>query len=289
MSEEKSPLISGDLIGLSKPASKLIDAVRSGTGQLFEPQRIRRKAKAEADSLIILAHAKAEEKDIILRASERLAYQEIRRQKNIEAITKGGIEHLPDTVNDEKVDEDWMAYFLDFCQDVSNEQMRTLWAKILSGETAAPGSFSLRTLSAVRLITKGHAEIFTKFSAFAWEMDGQMFHFESPRTKELRDRAGVNTEKRLLLDHIGLLNTDPQLGFVFKPNSEYMLGYHNKLYILKPKHPAPVKTSINLFTDIGNELYPISGARQNVEYERSMVEYWKSHSIDVSLRGESMS
>ncbi len=43
-----------DLGNLSEAASKLIEAVSNFTGIIFEPTRIRRKAKAEADAKLIL-------------------------------------------------------------------------------------------------------------------------------------------------------------------------------------------------------------------------------------------
>lgn len=44
-----------DQKGLSEPVTKLVDTVSSGVGILYEPTRIRRKARAEADAAIILA------------------------------------------------------------------------------------------------------------------------------------------------------------------------------------------------------------------------------------------
>ena len=46
-----------DLGKLSKPISKLIEAVSQGIGTLYEPTKIRRKAKAQADAALIKAEA----------------------------------------------------------------------------------------------------------------------------------------------------------------------------------------------------------------------------------------
>ncbi len=51
-----------DLRALSKPATKLIEAVRSATGIIYEPTRIRRKAKADADAKAAEAKAATDAK-----------------------------------------------------------------------------------------------------------------------------------------------------------------------------------------------------------------------------------
>jgi hypothetical protein len=60
-----------DLGKLSEPATKIVEAVRSAAGVLYEPTRIRRRAKAEADAAVIFAKNKEEVQEIELRAAER--------------------------------------------------------------------------------------------------------------------------------------------------------------------------------------------------------------------------
>ena len=75
-----------DLNGLAEPATKLIEAVSSAIGVLYEPRRIREKAKAEGDAAVILALKGEEVQEINVRATERLAIKELRRQRHIESI-----------------------------------------------------------------------------------------------------------------------------------------------------------------------------------------------------------
>ena len=107
-------LVDFDLGNLSKPVTKLIEAVRAASGAWFEKDRIIRRAEAEGEAKVIHALADATVKQIALRARERLAFQEIRRQQNIEKITGTAIHALPAEVNDESVDPDWMSYFFEF-------------------------------------------------------------------------------------------------------------------------------------------------------------------------------
>src|SRR5437016_4468971 len=97
MAEQNFSLV--DLKALSKPAVKLIEAVRSAVGILYEPTQIRLKAKAEANAAIILARNRQQITEIEIRASERLINREIRRQQNIEQITRNALHALPDKVD----------------------------------------------------------------------------------------------------------------------------------------------------------------------------------------------
>jgi hypothetical protein len=58
------------------------------------------------------------------------------------------------------VDPDWVARFFGSAQDVSNEDMQKLWARILAGEVVKPGTFSLRTLEVLKNLSQREAERF---------------------------------------------------------------------------------------------------------------------------------
>ncbi|MEO8422213.1 MAG: hypothetical protein ABI457_13565 [Hyphomicrobium sp.] len=85
------PPVSGILAPLSAPVVKLIESVGDAVGVIYEPTRIRRRAKAEADALITNARAEVEVAEIADRAMKRLAYQEVKRQINIENIIADSI------------------------------------------------------------------------------------------------------------------------------------------------------------------------------------------------------
>ena len=172
-----------DLGDLSKPATKLIQTVGKFIGVVYEPQHIRRRAKAEADAARILAVAQVDTDRILaegrlelqedlqqkaLRASERISNRELRRQANIEAVVCRALHQLPDSVGKEAVEEDWIAEFFNVCQDVSNGEMQTIWARLLAGEVTEPGTYSRRTLYFVRLLSPFDAAIFQNICNYIW-------------------------------------------------------------------------------------------------------------------------
>jgi hypothetical protein len=216
--------------GLSKPAVKLIEVVSSGIGALYEPVAIRRRADAEAQKLLKLETAKAEaeelRKDIQLtrhlgrlqsfvksdpglveRAKARLATQEIQGQLNVEAIADGAMKHLPQDVSEDPVSDDWRQRFFKLAADVSDEDMRELWSKVLAGEVSQPKTYSPRTLEILHGITANEAALFTRFASLC---PLSPFHGALVLNDWNYGLApyGVTFEDVLLLREIGLVTPD---------------------------------------------------------------------------------
>ncbi len=183
-----------DLAGLSKPLTKLVEVLAIGTGKLYEPTHIRRIAKAKADEFkiisdplgnnlylptkyengnLVIDNTKTE--DLLVRAQNRFLFQEAQKQINIESVIgkayKAIEEEIIDLkeeyiVSDKPVDKDWILRFFNSIEDISNEQMQEIWAKVLAGEIKQPKSFSLRTLEGLKNLSHNEAKLFEKYSNF---------------------------------------------------------------------------------------------------------------------------
>jgi len=154
--------------GFGRAAEKLADTVRHVVDLTFTANRLRAKAHAVADSEVILARGRADVQDIETRMIERLRKRESRRQHNIENISLKAVKALPspDQISGEPVNEDWTTRFFEECADIGDEEMQQLWARILAGEVGQPGSFSPRTLSIVRNLTKPEAQMLSSAALF---------------------------------------------------------------------------------------------------------------------------
>lgn len=273
-----------DLKGISEPITKLIETVSNAIGILYEPTRIRREARAEADAAVILAKNKAEIKDIEMRASERFYNQEIRRQRNIENITKKAVDALPERVSKEPLDEDWVYQFFQHCQDIGNDEMQSLWGRLLAGEVTNPGSFSLRTLRLVKEISKEDAHLFTKLCTFVWKDEEQkLFPVILDIYNEHISETGLNFSSLLHLDSLGLIKLETITGFALSTDtSELNLFYNDKSHFLKlPGGKKDLEIGVALLTAIGAELAPISGTKPSEEYRRWIVDCWRKKDIVV--------
>jgi uncharacterized repeat protein (TIGR03899 family) len=253
-------------------------------------------AQVEVAAEISKAQVKTEIEAIEDRAKERIRKRELRRQKNIEAIVQKAILQLPAQVNDKKPDEDWIASFFDQCQAVQNEEMQTLWAKLLAGEVARPGTFSLRTLALVKMIRKEEADIFTRFCTCVWVREDKeplailfggregLFVGRPAITK-----IGCSFEELVHLQSLGLIfsaPTDLEIvrslaadvetpsvfgGVPFDPDSPPdVLSYYGRRYKwIRRRDAFPLGDVI--LTAIGKELAPIAGGQPNEDYRNEIV------------------
>jgi hypothetical protein len=137
--------------GFGRAAEKLADTIRHVVDIVVGPDRIRARAQAQADAALIIAEGRAHVQEIEVRAVERLRKRETRRQQNIERITLKAVAALPpaEQISEQPVNSDWTTRFFEECHDISDEQMQEIWAKIMAGEVARPGSFGPRTLTIV--------------------------------------------------------------------------------------------------------------------------------------------
>ena len=256
-----------DLGKLSEPITKLVEVVSNAVGAVYEPTRIRRRAKAEADTALIAAAGREAVSTLERRSRARVAAVEARRQRNIESVVRGAADLLPSSVSREPVDEDWVIAFFEQCQDVSNDQMQTLWSRILSGEVTKPGSFSLRTLAAVKTLSRHDADLFSRFCAFVWlTPDGPLPVIEDTTTINLGDR-GIGLGDLLNLEGIGLLNYQLVTLLTWRTeHSEVDIRYYHWHHLVSsPLRPLEIPTQVVL-TGVGAELAPIAGGLPCEEY-----------------------
>ena len=144
--------------------------------------------------------------------TQRIEFQEKKRQANIVSVVREAAAELGDKeAPDHELDPDWTARFFDSVQDVSSEDMRKLWAKILSGEVENPGRTSLRTLDILKNMTRVDAQKFRKFCDFV--IDDFVYY---PENYEIH-HSELWYDNVIYLQDIGLLHTASDLvkTFVF--------------------------------------------------------------------------
>ena len=178
---------------LVSPCEKLISAAQCAIGKAYEPRYIKRMAEAKAYEIRQVSQAMAESSDVpisydkgaiamdttdfdelVKRTQNRLAYQELRKQTNIESVLSNSYIELENEppVTDDPIDQDWLIRFFNSVEDISNEQMQCLWGKILAGEIKQPNSFSMRTLNILKNLTQREAELFTHLSPYIFTCPG---------------------------------------------------------------------------------------------------------------------
>ena len=134
------------------------------------------QAASEAEALPIIAAAQAEARQYLMASdaqvhgeleitrdnvTQRIAFQEKKRLANIRDVVSDAAAVLGDKeVDDHEPDPDWTARYFDYVQDVTSDDLKKLWARILAGEVESPGRTSLRTLSILRDMSQRDARMF---------------------------------------------------------------------------------------------------------------------------------
>jgi hypothetical protein len=181
-----------DVAGLGKAAETLIDRISAGIGKRYKPRAIRNEGGALAEALLdtecakvdakvyeIVKVAEAESKANLIRlqgdieaaklrerAGARFLNTAIRKQANVEAIIDKSVALLESAKEEEPatIEDDWIMRFLEYAENVSNEQLRQVWARILADKAVATRrSMSLLTLDSLRLMEPHQAESFEAF------------------------------------------------------------------------------------------------------------------------------
>lgn len=217
---------------LAKPINTLIEKISDATGVLYEPTRIRRKAKAEADAIKTNALVNLEIEEIQKRALNRLVNEEIKKQENIENITEKSFNSLEENATPENIENDWLSNFFDKCKLISDDEMQNLWAKILAGEANNPGTYSKRTIEFMGTMDKFDADLFNKLAIFCWnfgEAQPIILSFEDKETCEI-----LNYNQLVHLSNIGLISLETfGLSKIIKNENQRNISYCGRLVTLK--------------------------------------------------------
>lgn len=243
------------LEGLSKPINTLIEKISNATGVLYEPTKIRRKAKAEADAKKTKVLANLEIEEIQKRALTRLVNEEIRKQENIENITEKCFESLEENAKPENIEDDWINNFFDKCKLISDNEMQNLWAKVLAGEANNPGRYSKRTIEFMSTMDKYDAELFNKLATFCWnfaEPQPIILSFEDKETSDILNYRELNH-----LNNIGLISLETiGLSRIIKNQDQINISYCSRLVTLKFPNSEFYKLSIGhvSLTKIGKDI-----------------------------------
>lgn len=269
---------------LVSPAEKLIDAVQGAIGKIYEPHYTKKMAIAEAKGISLISQAIRENGDMsIIYKSDKLTIknkyvkhylqniqdvnmaQAIRKQITKESIADLAYDILsenPDIKVSNDIDRDWINKFFEYAQDITDEDLKILWARILAGEIRQSGSVSRRTLSILYNLSKKEALIFENICGYAYKL-GNSYQVPNIFNPELG--FYMKPEDMLTMEECGLVHSLTNLDktakliqgeFFFASNGEIAIYAQSQR---KNKQEETLNIKGFQFTSSGNELVPIIG------------------------------
>ncbi len=256
------------------------------------------EAESDAQSLIIIAKAQAKARQSIDTTIESgrgmveitrdditqsIEFQGRKRLANSSSVVMSAAEELGDKeIPDHEPDPDWTARFFDCVQDVSSEDMQRIWARILAGEVESPGRTSLRTLDALRNMTKRDAEIFRDICDFVF--DGHFVFYEE---KYVHRYDSLKCDNLLHLQDCGLINTGPFLKKTLQWSDEKEIGlaYQSRALMMKgtPSAKEVLELPVVLLTTAGQELFRTVQYTLHIGYLQSFAKFLKSKNCELSF------
>ncbi len=295
-----------DIFGVGKITEKFLDVISKGVGKIYEPIHIKRMAKARSEELNIIHNSLPEEQKGLLtnfhyqngsteltyeskqtlqqRMNERLLYQEMKRQNNIDNIVINAYNEMScfDSVSGKALDENWITAFFDLSANISESQMQLIWGKILAGEIKEPGSFSIRTLDLLRKMSSDEANLFAKISPFILRCKGDStgnlidYFLMDGLNGQLLKKYGIDFPKILLLNEAGLIIDNTWISFAIEiepAQTEYISGITGKIAVKNlGTETYKLSHSAFLLTEAGKELWKISSmASDNKERSKEYM------------------
>ena len=291
--------------------------------QESKAQLIAAEGYAESLQIRIEAHSRARESltskdlkiagelDIENTVKQRIQFQERKRQLNIEAVVKKAAVQLgDDVVADSEPDHDWTARFFTEVQDVTSEDLQSLWAKVLAGEVRQVKSTSIRTLSILKNIDQGTAHLFTKFcSACVFLPPGEGVMIDA-RVPSLGGNAAQNSLKAHGLD-FGTLNVLNEHGLIIADYNSWFnyqicinlpipaasktppvripFVFQNHSWVLIPTNKRQPSNDFKLsgvaLTRSGQELSKIVDLQPMSNFEKALKEFFRKSNLQMTKTG----
>ncbi len=283
---------------LISPAEKLIDNVTAALGKAYLPCYTKKMADAKAYEIQKIGSAirdncdmpiqynsdqtfqidVSDYEELIKRTGARIAFQEITKQENIEAVVYNAYSTLEDSelVSNDPVDTGWMMRFMNSVEDINDSDLQKLWGKILAGEVKKPNSYSLRTLEVLKNISKNEAELFEKLSHI-------VINNFVIKEYSIYNKYGFTYEDIVKLNDCGLINSIPIVQN-FPLIRGFILNTDNYgLIIENTQEHEVLQFEVFVLTEAGKSILKILDSRINDEYFLDMCRYIKLNNTMYDL------
>lgn len=195
-------------------------------------------------------------------------------------IIDKALEYMDESADITQIDLDWRANYFEKCKIVHDDEMQTLWAKILAGEANNPGAYSKRTVNFIAEMDKNEAELFTHFCGYICDIKFDNKVVLMPLLFDVEDFLyKMSTEELNHLDNIGLIRIDetPTDITLEKPIEVSYFDECTRLKILGEDISLIPTSNIEL-TQTGVELYHISGCKKiDGLFDHVRKDMWKEY------------
>jgi hypothetical protein len=200
--------------------------------------------------------------------ARKLANQEATAQRVIEVLSEvqNRVQLLP-PYNDRGTSKTFVGRAETIAAEISEDELRNLFAQVLAGELCRPGSSSLKTLETIRLLDPKVASLFERLRILAF--DFEWICKEGPISAIVK-RAGIGPDEIMTLEDAGLVSGSHVLSITTGPLEEELVFVcgDRKLRIrsLSNRTKATHIFSSLRLTNAGREIASVLAPQVDVEY-----------------------
>ena len=198
--------------------------------------------------------------------------QERKRQKNIDDIVVIAANQLKGAreVPKDKVSVDWATRFFNIVQDISEDEMKLIWGKLLAGEVETPGSYSLRTLELLKNLSSDEARLFSEVSNLALRRVNEVLII---RRDNINEEYGFTFDNIWALADAGLIKPILNTAMVLGPTTEegnFILEFGK--YVVKAVIKDKITIPSYIYTNAGAQIFKfIENQEHDLDYLKKVL------------------
>lgn len=272
------------LLALGGATENLTGLLRDTLGLFIEPARIKKTAKAELEvaeqKFLQEVSFENRKRDLAERAKHRIAHTEVRRQENLELIGSMALMLLPENATPEKINIDWLHHYASCAQDVSEDELRELWARLLAQEATKPGEFSKRTLDYLKSFSVEDCKIFEKILPLtASDSDSSFLIYNT--LGEKFDKFGLTFLEHTHLFDIGLLVNSLDIAIPVEEGKDINIRYFRNNLHGTNTTTSLIQIRVIVLTNVGSQLVNIVEAKPSEDFYNELISELKNYGLTV--------
>jgi len=211
---------------------------------------------------------------LLKRALTRLAFEEARRQRNIEnVVIRAGVS-LRGRASGESpgkpLDENWCTRFFSLAGSACSERVQEIWGRVLALELQTPRSFSFRTLDVLKNATADLIDALINAAQLRLAFGPLAVVIYPDTFGHLEREYGLTLRQILLLQEVGATIHDNNIRFVLPPSegprTDILLHGRKAMVLTREADLDAVSLPAILFTQVGEELTNLVEVRENRAY-----------------------
>ena len=179
-------------------------------------------------------------------------------------------------------DPTWTNHWLTAVSKVApdDHERRSWWSRLLAGEIRQPGSYSLRTLAVMDVLSTEEARLFSRLSSYVWTFNPDLHTLITPIVGS--SLWIPNTVEWSMLEAAGLVtHSATGLNINLSKGDRFTIMLGTTQVVLDAQNDAILPMGDYLLTEAGQEIWRLTEPRVDPVYLARLLAEWKKHSNAV--------